>query len=217
MHTFERRPRSRSNAGKAKARNIRQRYLANPKLCLCCGEAMIPAAYGAPGTRSPLTAIRKKKFCSRSCSAKHNNLMGRFPKRKPRPKTCSWCGSALSTPTRRKFCQPCSSEYVKLHSLSCRAKGELTHPLIRGHARAIVAAREKKCELCGYMKWVEIAHIRPVASFEPSALLSEVNAEANLIILCPNHHKEFDKGLLDHPFFSTIDVSVAQPGRAAES
>lgn len=202
--TSEAYPRSRSNAGKAKARNIRQRYLANPKRCLSCGEAMIPAPYGAPGTRSPLTAIRKKKFCSRSCSATYNNWAGKFPKRQPRAKACASCGAGLVTPTRRKLCLPCFSEYVRQHSLWHRTKGELTHPVIRGHARALVAAREKKCELCGYSKWVEIAHIRPVASFKPSALISEINTEANLIILCPNHHKEFDKGLLDQPFFSPI-------------
>lgn len=33
--------------------------------------------------------------------------------------------------------------------------------------------------------------------FAPDALLAEVNTQANLIALCPNHHWEFDHGRLN--------------------
>lgn len=53
-----------------------------------------------------------------------------------------------------------------------------------------------KCAICGYDKHVEIAHIKAVSDFKESALISEINNIDNLIALCPNHHWEYDNGLL---------------------
>jgi len=53
------------------------------------------------------------------------------------------------------------------------------------------------CQICGYSLHVEIAHRRPVSDFPDSATMKEINDIANLIILCPNHHWEFDHGLLN--------------------
>ena len=53
-----------------------------------------------------------------------------------------------------------------------------------------------KCIICGYDKHVEIAHIKAVSEFEDNALVSEINHPDNLIGLCPNHHWEYDNGLL---------------------
>ena len=35
-----------------------------------------------------------------------------------------------------------------------------------------------------------------VSDFDDSALISEINSKDNLIALCPNHHWEYDHGLL---------------------
>lgn len=53
-----------------------------------------------------------------------------------------------------------------------------------------------KCAICGYTKHVEIAHIKAVSDFDDDALVSEINNPNNLIGLCPNHHWEYDNGLL---------------------
>lgn len=47
--------------------------------------------------------------------------------------------------------------------------------------------RNEKCQLCRYSNYVEAAHIKPK---------SEGGSEkpSNILILCPNHHKEFDYG-----------------------
>lgn len=55
---------------------------------------------------------------------------------------------------------------------------------------------ERKCLLCGYDKHIEIAHIKAVADFDDSSLVSEINDIHNLIPLCPNHHWEFDHNCL---------------------
>ena len=53
-----------------------------------------------------------------------------------------------------------------------------------------------KCAICGYDKHVEVAHIKPVSGFSDEATMREINSFSNLIGLCPNHHWEFDNGLL---------------------
>lgn len=56
-----------------------------------------------------------------------------------------------------------------------------------------------KCDICGYSNHVEIAHLRAVASFPDSATIREVNSRDNVMGLCPNHHWEFDNGILILP------------------
>ena len=56
---------------------------------------------------------------------------------------------------------------------------------------------ELKCAICGYDKHADVAHIKSVSSFDDDVLISEINDFKNLIGLCPNHHWEFDAGLID--------------------
>lgn len=53
-----------------------------------------------------------------------------------------------------------------------------------------------KCEICGYTNHVEVAHIKPVSEFPKTATIKEINSLDNLIGLCPNHHWEYDNGIL---------------------
>lgn len=53
-----------------------------------------------------------------------------------------------------------------------------------------------KCAICGYDKHVEVAHIKPVSDFNDDTKISEINSLDNLIGLCPNHHWEYDNGIL---------------------
>ena len=55
---------------------------------------------------------------------------------------------------------------------------------------------EHKCAVCGYNKHIEVAHIKAVADFEENTKIKEINSITNLIGLCPNHHWEYDHGLL---------------------
>ncbi|WP_443081868.1 HNH endonuclease [Terrisporobacter sp.] len=50
--------------------------------------------------------------------------------------------------------------------------------------------------MCGYTNHIEIAHIKAVSDFDDNILISEINNPDNLIGLCPNHHWEYDNGLL---------------------
>lgn len=53
-----------------------------------------------------------------------------------------------------------------------------------------------KCAICGYDKHIEIAHIKPVSDFDESSTIEEINSIDNLIALCPNHHWEYDNGII---------------------
>ena len=69
---------------------------------------------------------------------------------------------------------------------------------IRVHARKMMKDNSINyaCKVCGYTNFLEVCHLKAIADFLPYELISEVNALTNLAYLCPNHHKEFDKGLL---------------------
>lgn len=56
--------------------------------------------------------------------------------------------------------------------------------------------KELKCAVCNYDKHVEIAHIKPVSDFDDCSTIAEINSIDNLIALCPNHHWEYDNGIL---------------------
>jgi hypothetical protein len=90
-----------------------------------------------------------------------------------------------------------------------------TKNAIGKHAKRLYdrSDKPKSCFLCGYSKLYVVAHIKAVAKFDDSVLVSEINSLDNLIALCPNHHEEYDKGLLDEEDRLKIAV-VAQSGKS---
>jgi len=109
---------------------------------------------------------------------------------------------------KRRFCESCIPLRATIgKGFLSRTKADLfakcrswqsARAKIQKHARQtyIASGRPMICGICGYSEHVEICHIREVADFSPEAKLREVNAPLNLAALCPNHHWEFDHGLL---------------------
>jgi uncharacterized protein YsxB (DUF464 family) len=131
-----------------------------------------------------------RKYCNKSCAAKVNGVL--FPKRSKQEKHCTACGIPFK-PRRSENtrCSPCSP------SLYTQAtKGNSTEQNIRGHARRQMRNQERVCAVCSYDIYVEVCHIRSIKAFTPESSLQEINALTNLTFLCPNHHKEYDLGLL---------------------
>lgn len=52
------------------------------------------------------------------------------------------------------------------------------------------------CKICGYNNHIEVAHIKAVSEFTEDTPISVINSIENLIGLCPNHHWEYDNGIL---------------------
>jgi len=137
--------------------------------CLCCNKL----------TQNP-------KFCSRSCSAKITNKM--IPKRKKKINYCSSCGNERLN--RAKICTSCIDKKRHRHTtldLSHKYRGNC----IRSRARSIMK-HIKSCASCGYMKHVEVCHIKPIKSFPQYSKIDTINDISNLIVLCPNCHWELD-------------------------
>lgn len=174
-----------------RAAQARADYLANPNLCRRCREPILPAPSDKPNK------LRAKVFCSSRCAAIFNQAEG--PSRKVRRvRHCRTCGSEmqheLSGSFDRKNCKRCWSE--RLVRLGNKTKAEAGRRSIANHARYRMRSEPPLCAVCGYDVHVETAHLRSVASFPITALVKEINDPENLRWLCPNHHLEFDRGLL---------------------
>jgi len=163
-------------------------------------------------------------FCSRSCSATTHNKTQ--PKHPPKQRICTLCDvvyTQINGHVSKKYCQDCSNEFSKrterlkvstLGELRARPSLQGKHPIwfhnyLRGFSRSWNQDIAKlPCQVCGYDKHTELCHIKPIADWEDTALLGEVNSPDNLYVLCPNHHWE-----LDH----TKDLIVPHRGNAPRS
>ena len=129
--------------------------------------------------------------------------------------------NTLSSNLKKRILDKCDElgitwkEIVAVPSISSKTKGDLLKDRknwqsarsgIRKHADQIFenSGTERKCWLCGYDKHIEIAHIKAVADFDDSSLISEINDIHNLIPLCPNHHWEFDHNCLSEENLNKI-------------
>lgn len=139
------------------------------------------------------------KFCSRSCSASYNNK-----KREKVKKYCIKCGKFIGegNQCRRKYCDDCNPNKVNWSQTTLQEVEEKrkyqSHSRIRELARKKVMTipRFQKCAECGYTKHIEICHIKAIKDFDKNFSIEEINDVSNLVGLCPNHHWEFDNGLL---------------------
>jgi hypothetical protein len=125
-------------------------------------------------------------------------------KKKPRP-ICLGCSNTV----KQLKCKYCSYKcYVAKISYIEDTKGALfanrknwqsARSTIQKNARIIYFNNRESpaCEICGYTKHVEVAHRKSVSSFDDSCKICEINDPNNLIGFCPNHHWEFDNGILD--------------------
>lgn len=142
------------------------------------------------------------KYCSRSCVAKHTNRL--YPKRRKKDRFCKHCGKAIThLKGRRTVCLSCNRSHVDWDTITiAEMRGRRRyqkHSAIRDRARQqyMRNGRPLRCHVCGYDKHVDICHIRALSDFPGDTLLTTANAPENLVALCPNHHWEFDHGLLD--------------------
>ena len=146
------------------------------------------------------------KFCSRACSASQTN---RIPKRQKTKHACATCKVEIYKG--RTYCRECWSkqritatseltlqEYVNRPSV-CGKHPSWHYAHIREFARRWNRAITKSCQICGYSKHVEVAHIKAISSFPLTAKLKDINAASNVLGLCPNCHWEYDHGQLVAP------------------
>lgn len=176
---------------KQRRQKIIEEYEKNPKKCLVCGSSI------------SYKDRRNNKFCSHSCSAKFNNLgVKRFF---GEPRDLTSCMNCQKLTKNYKFCS--KKCYIESNqSIGEISKGDFfkkrktwqsARSCIRKHAEKIYKNSGKpfKC-FCGYDTHIEICHKKSVSDFSDEALIKEINNIENLVSLCPNHHWEFDNGIL---------------------
>lgn len=186
-------------------------YYENPSICQECGKVI--------QVKGKVPSTRRKKFCDKSCSASHSNR-GRRRWPEPQPKRCPVCKT--SHHNRGVYCsRPCRT-YKTREALYSTPKGTLfskrrnwqsARSTIQEYARKAYeeAGLPLACLVCGYVKHYEVSHIKSVASFPDSAKVGEINTLENLVALCPNHHWEFDHGLLTRHYIAGLQNSVKLP------
>jgi DNA-directed RNA polymerase subunit M/transcription elongation factor TFIIS len=114
------------------------------------------------------------------------------PKRKDRgfaPRTyCDSCWYSLYGPNAKNFSKT-KEELFKNKSTWQSARSSIQRSARRVYQ---YSDKPKHCTKCGYDKHYEVAHIKSVADFPSTALVSTINSIDNLIALCPNCHWEHD-------------------------
>ena len=154
-----------------------------------------------------LVGTFQKKFCGRSCAATLNGK--KYPRRSKEklewPK-CRCCNNKVAT-RKGKYCRVCISNKKHLHGKPIeeqtlndviKKKGSNKYDIIRSHASYLYRKNKTdlKCANCNYNKHVEICHIKSIKDFTHTTIIKEINDSSNIVLLCPNCHWEFDKGLL---------------------
>lgn len=152
--------------------------------------------------QNPYEPIRaNQKYCSTSC----RNVASVSRWRQQNMKKCSDCESLiLPESTKCRECQTHSTQKKQMTLLECKQalsiKGK--HPSwASANVRLFNRSWNKNllncpCQVCGYDKHIELAHIKPIHKFADSDLVSVINHPDNILVLCRNHHWEFDSGLL---------------------
>lgn len=166
--------------GETTAKILREKaieeYYKKPNHCLFCGMVICVGKY-------KVSYIKSKKFCSQSCGAKFNNKT-RYKGKKQKLEKKKIIKIDFLTKKelfdRRKNYQ---SARGSIQTRSIKVYNESDKP--------------KCCFICGYGIVYHVAHIKSVSSFDNSCFIYEINSLDNLVALCPNHHAEFDLGLIE--------------------
>jgi hypothetical protein len=178
------------------------KYYLNPKICEWCGKVIEVKDHEKVGF------VKSKRFCDIYCAGLFNGekQKGRKYNREKKRYQCFKCSVLLEESAKRsRMCSVCFEEFktsavLDLTLKEIRSKYNINqyHAKIRGLARSVYKKANSKleCVICGYNNHSHICHIKPIASFSMGTTLKEVNKIENLTSLCPNHHWEFDNGLI---------------------
>ena len=99
-------------------------------------------------------------------------------------------------------CKPTKTNSVTLGEYAQRKTAKDKHPSWRNsQVRAQNRSSNKElgrlpCQVCQYSFHIELAHIKPISSFDLDTPINIVNDPSNILVLCRNHHWEFDHGVL---------------------
>jgi predicted restriction endonuclease len=143
-----------------------------------------------------------QKYCSVSCRNSHSVSEWR----KKTMKCCQQCNNLILKES--NLCRECQTKTKELKNVTLgEYKQKLSvknkHPSwATTHIRLFNRSWNKEllkfgCQKCGYSNHIELAHIKSIRDFSDDSLISVINDPSNILVLCPNHHWEFDNGILN--------------------
>jgi len=154
-------------------------YYKNPKYCIQCNIMLMIRGKESVSTR------KKHNFCSFVC-------VGTYTRARHAGHDVPDLVPHIPTYKRENF-------NIKLNTSPFKTKGETKEQIIRQHARKVFRAKhgdKAPCVACGYDRYVDVCHVKPIRDFPDDTKLFEINTNTNLVGLCPTHHWEFDNGIL---------------------
>lgn len=156
-------------------------------ICDYCGKEFLRRNYEV-GRAS-------KNFCSKSCAGKGSSVANLHVVRQPAQElTCEYCGKTYKRKVSRlrtsRFCsRECVSAY-RSREWHDEKNPNFRHGMNQTSAKRIALAfYEPRCAICGWDTIIDIHHIIKKAR-------GGTNDVANLIVLCPNHHKMAERGMI---------------------
>lgn len=151
-----------------------------------------------------------KHYCSSKCSCIQSNKIrwkNHIPEINTTPIKCDKCGCIRSYQT--KNCPACRREKININHKNTTIKQLKTKYKLRNNSSYWYSSEirqlnrkwnksllELPCQVCGYKIHVELCHIKPISQFSENSKLETVNDEKNNLVLCPNHHYEFDNEII---------------------
>jgi len=154
-----------------------KKYYENPNYCLECGKIIKVKKKERPA------GTRRRKFCSRSCSAIYNN------KNKIKKRFCLNCGKEINS---KKYCNSsCQSKYQNKKYIERWLEGKengISGNSISGRIRNFMLKEANyKCSKCGWNEKNLITGNIPLHIHHIDGNYKN-NAYENLRVLCPNCH-----------------------------
>ena len=167
-----------SAGGKATAIKLRKKsleiYYENPNVCLFCNNVILVE------DNIKISQVRKRKFCNSFCNKEYNKKNKKIVKKF------------------NKISKLCDNLTLEEFDFKRKNRRNVRSSICKDARNKFNSSnKDKKCFICGYDKYIEVAHINPVFKFPKDTKISVINSLENLIPLCPNHHKEYDNGLIN--------------------
>lgn len=151
-------------------------------------------------------ALKKSKtyYCSSKCSCAQGNKI-RWENHIPIFNKCIKCKRKIHNES--KLCQSCfnlekkeENKNITINQLKEKYKNKFNgwySSEIRNYNRVWNKhLLNLGCQVCGYNNHIELCHIKSIKSFSKNSTMKEINDEKNNLVLCPNHHWEFDNHIL---------------------